>query len=318
LSDVPVPVRLTPETVDYAKIADDGADLRFVQDGVVLPHEVERFVEDGESLVWVRLASLPASGSATLYLYAGGPTDDDAEVAPSEVWSNGYEAVYHLQDEAQDSSAGALHGSFVGTATVVDGAFASARGFDGTARISLGSNVPLLRATGAVTLSAFVRPDDVATFGEQAIVGVTVGSAVPTSASRATLLIDGFTKHWEAGGRALDSEGLGEVIADVGPVEGALVHVAARIDYAASTVEIFVDGVKQTASGVVAFSQAQSADTDAFTAGIGAEEDGSASYFIGMIDEVRIAREWRDDAWLRLEALSRAEGFVDIGAEEAL
>lgn len=314
LSDVPVPVRLSPATVDYTKIAEGGADLRFVQDGALLPHEIETWDVLGESVVWVRVASLPATGTATFHLYASGPVESPP--APTDVWSNDFQAVYHLNRDAQDSSANALHGAFNGATSSAAGPFAEARVFHGQSFMSVGPN-PLLRGAAEATLSAFARPDDLAGESELCLVSVAVGGESASTLSRAVLNVDGPTKHWEAGGRANDNEGaFSGVIAKSGPAEGVLVHVAARIRYATNEVEIFVDGVKLEHTGAVGFTAGSASDTDAQAFVIGAEDDGGGSFFRGLLDEVRVAGAWRDDAWLRLEARSRHAGFVAIGPRE--
>jgi MSHA biogenesis protein MshQ len=88
-----------------ADAQDDGDDLAFAsEDGTVqYSHEIETFDGTSGTLVaWVKIPALSSSTDTVLYLYygAGGGSREDAEA----VWSNGYEAVYHLHDDFRDST----------------------------------------------------------------------------------------------------------------------------------------------------------------------------------------------------------------------
>ena len=107
LTDFPVLVRLSPALngFDYSRCRADGSDIRFVDaSGTPLAREVDTWNPGGESLVWVKVPSLTASTKITcLYGFAGA-----APGTASDVWSNGYAAVWHLGESAlplADSSA---------------------------------------------------------------------------------------------------------------------------------------------------------------------------------------------------------------------
>lgn len=96
LDNIPIPVKLTPGTVDYTRFAADGRDIRFVADGVALAHEVEAWNSEGDSWIWVQVPRIEALSTATtVHLYHGNPDADDV-ADPSAVWSDGYEFVYHF------------------------------------------------------------------------------------------------------------------------------------------------------------------------------------------------------------------------------
>lgn len=89
-----VPVRVTTSRLGPTFNAEN---LRFYQDGVLLPHELE---EPGR-IAWVRLREI--TGGADLELEAiTGPDCRDVPDAlqASEVWSAGYIAVFHFDDGA--------------------------------------------------------------------------------------------------------------------------------------------------------------------------------------------------------------------------
>ena len=107
LTDFPVLVRLSPTLngFDYSRCRAGGSDIRFVDAaGNLLSREIDTWNPNGESLVWVKVPSLAPSTTITcLYGFAGA-----APGSASDVWSNGYAAVWHLGESAlplADSSA---------------------------------------------------------------------------------------------------------------------------------------------------------------------------------------------------------------------
>ena len=101
LTDFPVLVRISESRIAfplYAKCkVPDGGDLRFSDaSGALLPSEVEAWNPGGESLVWVKVPSLDADTVITGHF---GCTSPDA-VTPSDVWSNGFLGVWHLNADA--------------------------------------------------------------------------------------------------------------------------------------------------------------------------------------------------------------------------
>ena len=95
LTDFPVLVRLSASRnkFDYAACAANGADLRFADaDGNLLSHEIDTWDPTGESLVWVKVPSLTSETVVTAYYGCANPPAVD----PTDVWSNGYVGVWHL------------------------------------------------------------------------------------------------------------------------------------------------------------------------------------------------------------------------------
>ena len=97
LTDFPVLVRLSGANgFDYAECRiPDGGDLRFADaNGNLLASEIDTWNTNGTSLVWVKVPLLN-SGSA-IAAYYGCATPGPAN--RRDVWSNGYEGVWHLGD----------------------------------------------------------------------------------------------------------------------------------------------------------------------------------------------------------------------------
>ena len=74
-------------------------------DGVtILDHEIEDYDStNGDIVAWVKIPSLSSSVDTDIYMYYGCGTAENQENPPG-VWSNGYEAVYHLHDDVNDST----------------------------------------------------------------------------------------------------------------------------------------------------------------------------------------------------------------------
>ena len=108
LEDFPVLVRLSAalNDFDYSKCAAGGADLRFSDAaGNLIPHEIDTWNPDGESLVWVKVPTFNKNAIIKAHYGCSNP----ATVNPQDVWSSGYIAVWHLNETGKtmtDSSCG--------------------------------------------------------------------------------------------------------------------------------------------------------------------------------------------------------------------
>ena len=98
LTDFPVLVKISAarNNFDYSacKVA-NGGDLRFAaSDGTLLASEVDTWNTSGESLVWVKVPSFNKDTVITVYYGNANPDS----VTASDVWSNGYVGVWHLNE----------------------------------------------------------------------------------------------------------------------------------------------------------------------------------------------------------------------------
>jgi len=100
LTDFPVLVKVSSarNNFDYSACkVENGGDLRFAaSDGTLLASEVDTWNPEGESLVWVKVPSF--NKSTVITAYYGNATPD--AVTASDVWSNGYVGVWHLNEAA--------------------------------------------------------------------------------------------------------------------------------------------------------------------------------------------------------------------------
>jgi len=140
----------------------DGDDFVFVQNGIVLAHEIDRFDQSTGRLVAYVRANLSSTVDNTLWLYYGNPVIGSCE-SPETLWSNNYEAVWLLNEYyTDDGSSGYYYDStsngYIGnrygssvTSNLVNG---FAQNFDGNDYIEINSTESLNPA-GDVTISGW-------------------------------------------------------------------------------------------------------------------------------------------------------------------
>ena len=106
--DFPVMVKITDQTNPvFTKAQDDGDDLLFTSSNETsqLSHEIETFSKDNhEFWAWVKIPTLSYTTDTVIYLYYGNASCESQQNA-TDVWSNGYVGVWHL-DEQNDGGAG--------------------------------------------------------------------------------------------------------------------------------------------------------------------------------------------------------------------
>ena len=139
VEEIPVPVRISSERMtgfSYDRVGSDGTGFLFVDEiGNILPYEVDTWDTSGESLVWLKLKSLPAAGiSVTMYwnLISGKIAPADAVYSPTKVWSD-YVGVWHLSETAAGAvvvkdASGHKDGTGHARSIVTNGLFCAARG----------------------------------------------------------------------------------------------------------------------------------------------------------------------------------------------
>ncbi len=139
-TDFPVLVSLGSDAELAASARADGFDLVFTgADGTTqLDHEIERYTSaSGRLQAWVKVPTLSGATDTTLYLYYGNPASTDQQNVTA-VWSNGYEAVYHLHDDFLDSTANARNAANAGSGDI-GGQIADAQRFIPVDELDLGS-----------------------------------------------------------------------------------------------------------------------------------------------------------------------------------
>lgn len=101
LIDFPVWIKLNSSRITYSALQAAGQDLRFVDQGHLaqLKYEIEVWNPSGESSIWVKIPLVDSDSNCDhCYMYYDNPAVADAQT-PATVWSNGYEAVWHMNQD---------------------------------------------------------------------------------------------------------------------------------------------------------------------------------------------------------------------------
>jgi len=136
-----------------------------------LSHEVEKYDGSAGTLVaWVKIPALSKTTDTTIYIYYGNPEVTSAPPASlaQGVWSNDYEAVYHLNGNANDST-GNHNGTISGATSTSDGKIAGAYEFNGSNQY-INTNLTKNWGCGGFTIEVWWNADDL--YRNQEIVGV--------------------------------------------------------------------------------------------------------------------------------------------------
>ena len=161
VTDFPVLVRLHRDWFDFAQARPDGADVRFTTaEGERLAYQIEEWdAKAGTASIWVRVPRIMGNSRQSLRMVWGN-ADAKSESDGRAVFnvSNGYLGVWHLGDAVRDD-AGSLPTKQLGT-TPAQGVIATARHFDGKARIECGDAIATLPAGDAPhTTEVWFRPE---------------------------------------------------------------------------------------------------------------------------------------------------------------
>jgi hypothetical protein len=154
LTDFPLLVPLTSQQLDLSKVANPQTDLRFEDAaGTHLDFEVERWSTTEDSIVWVRVPSIPAGAPSSILMYFGSGVGASN---PNGVWK-GYEQVTHFGPSLIDSTGHNHDGTATG-ATAAAGVIGNATSFGGGSdRVTF--TVPLLDQWPQFTFEAWIRPN---------------------------------------------------------------------------------------------------------------------------------------------------------------
>ena len=306
-------VVLNSSRIDYAKTRNDGFDLRFVDsnDSTVLDYEIEKWDESGNSYVWVRVPQIDLSSSTDfIWMYYGNAGAANVQNAAA-VWA-GYSVVHHLDETSGphlDSTSNGNNSSVIDVQTqasplgIIDGAdvFSAAS----TDNVDVPDSASLDMAAGdSFLVEAWINTVNA---GDQMVVDKE-SQGTPG---------DGEIQLWTSGGNASfwlnDGAANARANSATAVANGAWHYLVGRWNEAANTAEVFVDGVSvaSASNGLGAIA------TTGTPLVIGQEGDANRGFdFDGRIDEVRVAKVFRTDNWIKAQNKSmRDNAFVNFGPE---
>jgi len=313
IDDLPLLLQLTPARIDDSFCGATAEHLELIDDGsgASLAFEIERWVEGGDSAVWVLLPQLPASDRARLWLRCDPATDGPGNSRAAEVWQNGYVGAWHFSqvpsgaaDEIQDSAGGhhATPNGGMDAQDLVPGQIAGALDFDGVDDYLFAGGFGPPEA--AFTYSVWFRP----------------AALVESGGERQDVF------YWGGNGRphlTVNREGDGAVglyvqISDVTTDEVKTTvsswpvdswhHVAFTFDGA--YLRVYVDGAQD---GPVHTLAGTHNSTSSLYIG---STSGPGRFFPGALDELRISDHARSPAWLQVQDASMRDQLVSYGRAE--
>lgn len=317
LRDFPVLVRLSaghPEKFDYASCGMNGENIRFADaNGGLIPHEVDTWNPNGESLVWVRVPVL--MGKATRIRLYFDPQDPQAmpAVDSADVWKD-FLAVWHM-DVANDwsvkeSGQHALNGTVKsgepgsetpddpsayakwGEPGILGGAFTNSN----WAYVLVPADESFATLTSSLTFSAWVR--GVGVKGTNAVIWNNAKGGTTSQADYGLEI--GFNPNAFAPDMALDVRGSNSLATL--PLERSVEgdwHLVTVV-YRDKTVTVYEDdceGVAPVAAEAISPVKFRSTDNLALGQRIGS----NACKLRGNLDEMRISTKMESADWVKAE-----------------
>ena len=306
LADFPVAVRVPAALVAGV----DMAGVRFIgQDGTTEIAFEREPIRNDVRLFWVRVPQVDAvSDQGFLWLYAG--KTGQADPSRAAVWDDDFAVVFHMQPSTagvvEDVTGNAL------TATPSEPAMLRPTPFaDGVYMLAtqvyrvappLGADV--LALTPPFTVEAWAESTTTATSGFNSMVARQYGTEREDLYALGTRLLP--ERH--------DVSFCSALVCAIGEAQVDGRHVAGTRE--GGTVSVYADGeLGQSVGGALA----RNPDPNDLT--ISGNENQADSYvdetWVGIIDEVRISRVRRSDAWLRASALNAEGSWVTLGSLES-
>ncbi len=322
LLNFPLMVRVDATRIDYANTQDAGQDIQFRDsDGKnILSHEIEKWNEAGSSYVWVKVPQVDASSATDyIWMYYGNTATSDGQNATT-VWDSDYKAVWHFASiaSAGDSTANGISGTN-NTISQVDGQAGQAYSFNGTSSwVDLGLNKNIIGGNRATTISVWISPSATISSTKN-ILAIAKNGTPPINSSRVTFGGDA-TNNFAAGGRADDSAPANATQAtNTSPlITNSWQFLTVVIDYPTQDVKFYHNGslVADNDTSLASWTSTQLSSTTSANAAIGAEDDGSAFFFPGKMDELRLSGAARTSAWIAADYKSLSDTFLTFGSEE--
>lgn len=311
-TNFPVLVVLNPGRITYSDISADGSGIKFISSdfSTELSYEVEEWNSGGESYFWVKIPSITAlSNSDYFWIYYSSDNNTDTTNS-SDVWSNSYLAVWHMNDMStpiKDSSSYGLDGTegFFQDPPLHStvGKISGSQTFDGTSDGLTITPAVVLDNLGPVTFSFWMLDEGYSdhdiilekgglliklrpSFGMRYSVEYSGGSTVRSRYNNAWAqdIWTSFSITWTGN--------------------------PDHNDIAVFANSIILTVLDSSSDGT----EPRDSDTG-FDLTIGSDVAGANS-FIGQLDEIRISNVVRSPAWISAQYLSMTDSFLTYGPEE--
>ncbi|MEI6606685.1 MAG: DUF2341 domain-containing protein [Verrucomicrobiota bacterium] len=300
VNDFPILLRLNAGNFDFSQAKPKGDDIRFSSaEGARLFYQIEEWdTAAATASIWVKIPSIKGNAVQLIKMYWG-KADATSESSGAAVFnaSNGYASVLHM-DEALTDEGGLVTPKNDGATTVVAGMIGKGRHFVPSKGIHCGDHIK-------------TYPFSDQPFTSQLWLRAELAGATVLSWGRYATRFNGFTGDGNLvdlqlrspAGLGWSSDGPGGVTGKTIPLMGQWYHLAAT--YADGTSKIYVNGVLDGSNE--AKHATMSLMNDIYM-NIGKDN------FSGDIDEVRVSKVARSDAWLKLEYENQKAGQTLVGS----
>ncbi|MCG5056039.1 MAG: LamG domain-containing protein [Myxococcales bacterium] len=310
---LPLLVSVAVEGSEGIQAPADAGKLRVLdKNGQPVPYELDS-VRNGKALVWIRF---PTPDTA-VWIYTAPTAAAPAAPDPADVWGD-EDSVWHLEASGLESGPRAHDGladpegpgvafaeGFIGNGFVGD---SSKKANLGLAR-GEAADGRLLSGVKGFTISAWVKATDLALLGDKpfdrAILSVGTDATDSNYNHASGVLAIGLAKSNDAGGKVVVGarpRGDMETVTSEGAVpQNQWTHVAGVVDMKSKQGRLFING--EAASAWLSMGDLEldafPADHKAKSTHIGASAGGQYGYFDGVLDEIRLSRVMRSDAYLK-------------------
>lgn len=265
--------------------ATNGSDLRFSTPDLLSPlnFEVETWNPSGESRVWVQVPLFSNQCAIVASWGAGNSTNPPPSLTNGATWSGGYVAVWHLASTlARDASANA-HDASSNTATLTTGIVGSGLFYDGITNQTIVPHHTNLNLPGPFEVQGWFRmnPADKPAVNQFRVL---TSRQLDLTNRNWWVSIRSDGRLWWKSSDGIDITNATD-LADGGWHSFSLVHDT-------TNARLSIDG-----SAVVTDTTPGLADTPVAPLYFGCEQ-GSARFHRGPLDEMRLSRVARSEAWV--------------------
>jgi uncharacterized repeat protein (TIGR01451 family) len=316
-SAFPVLISLTDGDLAASALG-SGYDILFTDDDgtTKLDYERQRWVSGtGELIAWVKIPSLTSGVDKTIYLYYGNGTAPDQQNAAA-VWSNGYEAVYHLDDDFTDATGNHAPGVNAGSVDV-PGLIGDGQDFErdnNTDHIDVGS---WSVAGSQLTIQSWVRFESFTT-GDGRIISKALDMAIEEHVFMLSTFNTATPSNWRMRIKTgtLDGTGTTTLIQPANTINLNTWYLTAAT-YDGATMRLLQNGGQ-----VASVNKTGNLRQNGWSIYLGNNPlNGTTNYkaLDATLDEVRISSAARSSGWLTTEYNNQRPGatFYGVGPEQA-
>ncbi len=308
-------IKLNSSRIDYSKLKDSGADIRFVDEDNItqLSYEIEHWNESKNSFIWVKVPQIDSSSNSDyIWMYYNNDDADSAENASS-TWDSNYMMVHHFNGSSLPGDSTSNNNDVVannGAAYTATSGLLGSPAYDyerddsnDYMDIDYDSTLDVLDQNDPFTLEAYIKGEtwDTSIFRTDTVWQQKDGGGT----GRTWLSVKGPSGS--------SSSAPVEVVLPSSQTSNSNVDTGKwyylTVGYDGTNMNIYINGILDDSAGRT---PDENADGDYM---IG-QHKGGDNEWDGIIDELRISDTNRSLAWLKVNNMSLTDSFASYGEEE--